>query len=838
MAADLTDDSSCDESLSSSDDEVETEEAPDYQAIREHAQRLLSMSSVRPSISKNSQDETSKDAGATEQVINPDASRAHAETTLLSVAASPVASASKEDEGPGERPKFEVKSVPQWRFVSVAKKSEGYSSKSAGEFVQGKSSEELGAKYVAPDVSLYRAEKTAISVGRLSVEPPNVAEIETKEIQVGKLKRDDDGTTEKDLELGQENNEKDEGTDAGGDAHQREAPNDSNSSATLDLEEVPIEVKSEDGGGGGPTFEEVPIEVAGLATPELDVATDPIKNSTGSNKRRRRKPIITSLLILILLVIIAVLSILLLRDNEDVESNSSNAATAGGSESGVTGIEAATPSVRPTAAFSFAPSSLPSRTNSGKPSVTFSDAPSLQSSTSPSLPGLGSSIDWTPYLVSTSKPTVAETSRPSRDETSRPSDASSPQPSTQPSNETCPEGTRPFGIQYPTSASATIGKTPTKWVFKDPCTGDVISECLPCSSGGNGGGLFGGSGLLDAVDGTFAADVSPFERNRRMQEATRPDVFQCLPEDASYVFEIALADSDECCGFDGPTAIVSYDGKELSFEAAGAFSAEGRFGQEKSCSTPRPTYPPSSSPVKPSPSSPGCPPNYKPRVTYGGGDLVINPQDNNEFAVVYSCRGFPYTEWCAQQAYEPGVALNYDLAWETLGNCELQSAQPSLSPLPFLGVCPSAFDTSATYSFGEQVTYSLGGGSYVYECDVVLCRSYGAEPSASSWTRIGACSFVPQVTTVSPSGQPSFTPTKQTKQPTRRPSQVPSSSEPSSSPRTTVRIRATNRLSPFIIRTNIVNSLLRKLNDLSQRAVPPSSLSATTTQSPSTPALP
>lgn len=264
------------------------------------------------------------------------------------------------------------------------------------------------------------------------------------------------------------------------------------------------------------------------------------------------------------------------------------------------------------------------------------------------------------------------------------------------------------------------------------------------------------------------------------------EVFQCLPEGDHYVFEISLADSDECCGFNGSTAIISYDGEEISFEAAGAFSAESHFGQEKSCSALRPTDPPSLSPVSPPP----CPPNYKPRVTYEGGDLVINPQDRDETAVVYSCRGFPYTEWCAQQAYEPGVALNYDQAWETLGSCEMQpaalSAEPSLSPLPFLGVCPPIFDTSAAYTFGEQVTYSFGDGNSVYECDVVLCRSYGAEPSASSWTRIGACSLASAeytlVTAASPSEQPSFTPTKQ---PTQRPSQVPSSSEPSSSPQKT-----------------------------------------------------
>ena len=132
----------CDGSLSSSDDEVEAEEAPcraardNHQAIRDHAHRLLSMSSMRcHSMSKNDEDETNKGAGITEHATgrSRDASRANAEASVASVVASPAAAEPQDDEGPGERSKFEVKSVPQWRFAATAKKSEGYSSKSAGE---------------------------------------------------------------------------------------------------------------------------------------------------------------------------------------------------------------------------------------------------------------------------------------------------------------------------------------------------------------------------------------------------------------------------------------------------------------------------------------------------------------------------------------------------------------------------------------------------------------------------------------------------------------------------------------------------------------------------------
>ena len=55
-------------------------------------------------------------------------------------------------------PRSDVKSPsapepPRWRFVAKAKKADGYSSREAGKIVQGKSSHELGAEYVAPEIT-------------------------------------------------------------------------------------------------------------------------------------------------------------------------------------------------------------------------------------------------------------------------------------------------------------------------------------------------------------------------------------------------------------------------------------------------------------------------------------------------------------------------------------------------------------------------------------------------------------------------------------------------------------------------------------------------------------
>jgi hypothetical protein len=59
---------------------------------------------------------------------------------------------------------------PRWRFVNDAKKSTGYDSSAAGTVVNGKSSEELGAKYVPPKISYEAKKKQEREVGRLDID--------------------------------------------------------------------------------------------------------------------------------------------------------------------------------------------------------------------------------------------------------------------------------------------------------------------------------------------------------------------------------------------------------------------------------------------------------------------------------------------------------------------------------------------------------------------------------------------------------------------------------------------------------------------------------------------
>lgn len=51
--------------------------------------------------------------------------------------------------------KYRAPSPPRWRFVNDAKSTAGYSSLAAGKVVDGKSADELGAKYNPPVINYY-----------------------------------------------------------------------------------------------------------------------------------------------------------------------------------------------------------------------------------------------------------------------------------------------------------------------------------------------------------------------------------------------------------------------------------------------------------------------------------------------------------------------------------------------------------------------------------------------------------------------------------------------------------------------------------------------------------
>ena len=64
-----------------------------------------------------------------------------------------------------------------------------------------------------------------------------------------------------------------------------------------------------------------------------------------------------------------------------------------------------------------------------------------------------------------------------------------------------------------------------------------------------------------------------------------------------------------------------------------------------------------------------CPPIYVPAAQYQEAAQVINPNDDSGGITVYECKPAPYTPWCAQAAYEPGVAQYWSEAWTLVGEC-------------------------------------------------------------------------------------------------------------------------------------------------------------------------
>lgn len=77
---------------------------------------------------------------------------------------------------------------PRWRFINDAKKSLGYSSIHAGSYVRGKSSDELGANYIAPDTSsLHRPREERAKPRKVTFELPTIETSPKAVADVGRL---------------------------------------------------------------------------------------------------------------------------------------------------------------------------------------------------------------------------------------------------------------------------------------------------------------------------------------------------------------------------------------------------------------------------------------------------------------------------------------------------------------------------------------------------------------------------------------------------------------------------------------------------------------------------
>ncbi|KAL7492205.1 hypothetical protein ACHAWT_001918 [Skeletonema menzelii] len=166
--------------------------------------------------------------------------------------------------------------------------------------------------------------------------------------------------------------------------------------------------------------------------------------------------------------------------------------------------------------------------------------------------------------------------------------------------------------------------------------------------------------------------------------------------------------------------------------------------------------------------------------TYEAGDSVsVSLQDGR--SVVYTCKGFPRSQWCNTPLYSPlstEKGCNGDVcwpeAWNKIGGCDgtyTPTSTPTFDPANIEG-CPEEYDDSADYEEGDKVSVTPAGETYgkVYQCrnwpasghcgqdgyspantDDTGCNGGPCWPDA--WAYLGGCTG-----TISPTSTPTFDP--------------------------------------------------------------------------------
>mmetsp|Transcript_41798 Transcript_41798/g.87737 ORF Transcript_41798/g.87737 Transcript_41798/m.87737 type:complete len:676 (+) Transcript_41798:110-2137(+) len=343
---------------------------------------------------------------------------------------------------------------PRWRFVADAKKSSGYSSLAAGQYIEGKTSEELGAKYVAPDVSLYEAKDEQLEVGKLQHQRPD-DKISKEDLEVGKFhlndgnddvsnknteeenidtKSDEDGKLpELQTEVVSTKCEEEDGDLPGGSLNSANVNGDELAGDTS--KPVQNEVKQLD----GELDEEAAKEKIGQNISEA--AGDEGVNDSAKEPEKKRRPRFLHILVVLLAILVIVLGVLLgKKNNADGMSASLDSA-------------ASTPDILAPNRVAIGPSSYPSTSSSYPPS--YPRAPSL-------LPTNSLTMDPThaPSASPTKMPTTSPTLKPSASPTKMPTTSPTLQPSASPTKMPTPSPTL--------QPSASPSKTPTGMPSRQP----------------------------------------------------------------------------------------------------------------------------------------------------------------------------------------------------------------------------------------------------------------------------------------------------------------------------------------------------------------------------------
>mmetsp|Transcript_34837 Transcript_34837/g.61210 ORF Transcript_34837/g.61210 Transcript_34837/m.61210 type:complete len:920 (+) Transcript_34837:76-2835(+) len=633
---------------------------------------------------------------------------------------------------------------PRWRFVTDAKKSLGYSSLHAGSYIRGQSSGELGAKYVAPDVSLYKLKEETVEVQTLHYQLPTNKSLTKEDVEVGKL--------------------------AGNVPPQNAFSTSNNEVGRLQIQQV----KSSDTQSPSGTFAGLP-----KFEPPTDESREPFKEwdanlQVGPKKEREHEwwdgkindsytmpgddPQSKTL------EEIGRLKFHGPGESEEVfvgeipKRNRDHDGDGGGDfEDNVDYGDD-----REETLSIHNDLSASSATDNDIENEKDSDA-----STAPTDPvddenekkkrrclflllllllvlvivlgvllgqkngdervvaaGVVAGVLIPPIVV------LNETTVPSF--SASPSIAHSLQPSLSPSME-CPVGTKAFSIEHlnrsePYLPTTTTGAT---WKVKDVCSGEVIAQCFPCSWGNL----------------NLSRSQSPLTQpgsNGPPEEKGYENITECLSINNEYALVVIPAeDTDACCGFDHTTSIISYDDVVVKDVA----SSDSIFDDESNMyfgvrETPCASESPSASPTVTGSAKPSLLPSQ-------------NPSD------------VPSTTPSSSPSLSPSTST------------------PTQSPVLFLGGCPETFvQFLDAYVIGTQVE----SNGIIYKCISFSCGSYGFEPGESTsslwrqgWEVVGSCSgtmaptLYPTVSpTTSPTNSPSGTPSRSpSKRPTTSPSPAP-----------------------------------------------------------------
>ena len=482
---------------------------------------------------------------------------------------------------------------PKWRFVKEAKKSSGYSSAAAGSIVKGKSSNELGAKYQAPDVSLYKPTPEKPDVNDIDAKAPSFKQFEKEDEEVGALQSpnlysktpytkelDDVGK----LNIEEGNGGDEEGFPNGtfGKLPRFDSSNESSTKSFREFEnkyevgqktgrkgvwfdsDVTDNYKPESWSYGGGSVGGVGrLNFGGTDASEerFDGSIMKVKKEGEEFNTETTTPIETSRAV---------------SENGDTSSLKSD-------EQNGAAVDGMSRALRRLVILLFFLCTLvlllgillgKERKEEDSPAIVAAAAPPIFAENATEVPSMA------------------------------PSDPSVFLP-----GQACPTDAKLIALEDPSSVVDAKEPSQTVWYVKNSCTGDVISSCLPCSQG------------------TLVLDGKPREDDAAQPQKVRSSgnlrslqnvVFQnqCVPSNGEYVFVVEPAvSSNQCCGFDAASYILKYGDTVIASSeddnSGGSIDKQVVFGEETACSTslqsstrkpskdptPQPSKPPSPGPT-------------------------------------------------------------------------------------------------------------------------------------------------------------------------------------------------------------------------------------------------